>query len=312
MKKRKTKELTETQKGDIAHDILHKMDKAFQDDRLLYEQQLPAINKLKLLPYIKKILLMKQLQSTLLEYDLLSVLKSWIEPIDKTSLVGLTIRTEMYHLLSILPCLTEHIKRSGIGKVLILLLKHKMETNENKQILRDIVEKWSRPIFGKSLDARSLDKRHKEKLQTDDEIQYIQQRNQQLKMSTSSLLSPRNSNSNNNSSSSTNTNGNNSSSSSNFTTRDEDITALLSSKIETTNDVNERVRLPVSNGFLFTNPIPKSTKTSSNSGGIMSSKKENDKGKRQDLTKSLKQLRSDSGKKTFRIVQAAVSGRDKA
>jgi transcription factor SPN1 len=279
MKKKKSKELTEAQKGEIAHDLLHKMDKSFHDDRLLYEQQLPAIHKLKLLPSVKKILLMKQLQMTLLDYDLLSVLKSWIEPIDKTALVGLTIRTGIYEVLSILPCQTEHIRRSGIGKTLVSLLKHKMETTENKQKIREIIEKWSRPIFGKSVDARAIDRRHKERLQTVDETQYIRQ--QALKQT-----SPRGS-----------------------LTREEDITSLLSSKIETANDASDRVRLPVSNGFLFSAPV--ASQLSMSSAGVKA-KKETEKGKRQELSKSLKQLRSDSGKKTFRILEAAVSGRDKA
>lgn len=279
MKKKKSKELTEAQKGEIAHDLLHKMDKSFHDDRLLYEQQLPAIYKLKLLPNVKKILLMKQLQTTLLDYDLLSVLKSWIEPIDKTALVGLTIRTGIYEILSILPCQTEHIRRSGIGKTLVSLLKHKMETTENKQKIREIIEKWSRPIFGKSVDARSIDRRHKERLQTVDETHYIRQ--QAMKQ-----MSPRGS-----------------------LIREEDISSLLSSKIETVNDSSDRVRLPVSNGFLFSAPV--ASKLSINSAGVKA-KKDTEKGKRQELSKSLKQLRSDSGKKTFRILEAAVSGRDKA
>jgi transcription factor SPN1 len=278
LKKKKTKELTETQKGEIAHELLHKMDKSFHDDRLAYEQQLPAIQKLKLLPNVKKVLLMKQLQMTLLDYDLLSVLKSWIEPIDKTALVGLTIRVAIYDLLSILPCQTEHIRRSGIGKTLVSLLKHKMETSENKQKLREIIEKWSRPIFGKSVDSRLVDRRHKERLQTPDEAHYIRQ--QSLKQT-----SPRST-----------------------LAREEDMASLLSSKIDTVDDSSDRVRLPLSNGFLFSAAVPSKLTGST----PLKAKKEDEKGKRQELTKSLKQLRSESGKKTFRLVQAAVSGRDKA
>lgn len=278
MKKKKTKELTETQKGEVAHDLLHKMDKAVHDDRLLYEQQLPAIHKLKLLPSVKKILLMKQLQMTLLDYDLLSVLKSWIEPIDKSALVGLDIRSTIYELLSLLPCQTEHVRRSGVGKTLVSLLKHKMETSENKQKIREIIEKWSRPIFGKSIDARALDRRHKERLQTEDEAQYLRQ--QALKQT-----SPRSS-----------------------LTREEDITSLLSSKIETATNSSDRVRLPVSNGFSFSAAVPSKMVAP----GVLAAKKDNEKGKRQELSKSLKQLRAESGKKTFRIVQAALNGRDKA
>ncbi len=35
------------------------------------------------------------------------------------------------------------------------LRKHKAETAENKRLLKDIMDKWSRPIFAKSVDVRS-------------------------------------------------------------------------------------------------------------------------------------------------------------
>jgi len=42
-----------------------------------------------------------------------------------------------------------------VGKTILILRKHKLETNENKRILKAIMEKWSRPIFNKASDSRS-------------------------------------------------------------------------------------------------------------------------------------------------------------
>lgn len=41
-----------------------------------------------------------------------------------------------------------------IGSTIVRLRKHRMETPENKKMLKEIMEKWSRPIFSKQVDER--------------------------------------------------------------------------------------------------------------------------------------------------------------
>eukprot|EP01041_Mallomonas_annulata_P005900 gene5900-11910_t len=157
MKKRKSEDLSEQHKTEIAQDLLFKMESAARDDLDLYRQGKPAINKLNMLKKVQRLSGVKGLQMTLLDFDFLGALKAWIEPRDKKTLPGLTIRSAVYELLRLMPCQGDHLKRSGIGKVLLMLGKHPMETPANKRLIKEVVDKWCRPIFGKSADIRSTD-----------------------------------------------------------------------------------------------------------------------------------------------------------
>jgi transcription factor SPN1 len=44
----------------------------------------------------------------------------------------------------------EQLKKSGIGKVIMFLSKSDEETTSNRKLAKDLVDKWSRPIFNKS------------------------------------------------------------------------------------------------------------------------------------------------------------------
>ena len=98
----------------------------------------------------------KSLQHSLLEKDILGSLRDWIEPKNDLSktLPSLAIRTAVYGILVKLPCEADHLKRTQgnkkpIGHIILALRKHKSETPENKRILKELMEKWCRPVFGK-------------------------------------------------------------------------------------------------------------------------------------------------------------------
>lgn len=160
IKKVKQEEMNDSDKGKIVTDLLAKMDAAARKDDLLYEQKQPALMKLHMLSTVTSIVSVRALQHTLLEYDILAVLKDWIAPKDANTLPSLTVRSAVYDILNKLPIGTEHLKRSApgkqpIGTTIVALRKHKMETQENKRKLKDLMEKWCRPVFSKSVDPRS-------------------------------------------------------------------------------------------------------------------------------------------------------------
>lgn len=155
MKKTKFTDISDTKKAEIAQSLLFEMDKAEKEDQLLFERQEPAVRKLQLLPTCQRVINMKTMHNTLLDFDLLGVLRAWIEPRDKNTLSSLPIRTAVYNMLMKLPCQIDHLKRSSIGKTIMALIHHKHETPANKLLLRELVEKWSRPIFNKSADLRA-------------------------------------------------------------------------------------------------------------------------------------------------------------
>ena len=63
-------------------------------------------------------------------------------------------------VLALLPVQPEHLKTSGLGKSVMTMLRHPDETQENKLAAKRLVEQWSRPIIGRSIDLRAHEKRH--------------------------------------------------------------------------------------------------------------------------------------------------------
>ena len=54
----------------------------------------------------------------------------------------------------------KQLKRSGLGKVIMFLSKSDEETTSNRKLAKDLVDKWSTPIFNKSTrfeDMRNVD-----------------------------------------------------------------------------------------------------------------------------------------------------------
>ena len=96
------------------------------------------------------------------ELDLLAALAQWIKPRADKTLPSLTIRQSVYDILMRLPCQTDHLKRHAdgkqtIGMVVVALWKSKHETEENRKKLRALIDKWSRPIYGKQADTKTFD-----------------------------------------------------------------------------------------------------------------------------------------------------------
>ncbi len=71
---------------------------------------------------------------------MLGTLGRWLKPMPDRSLVSLQVRKALLGAL----------RSSGIGKYVKLLTLHTKELPENKRLALQVVEKWSRPIFGTS------------------------------------------------------------------------------------------------------------------------------------------------------------------
>jgi len=159
MKNPKAMAQTDQQKDIMVEKLQIQMAKAVKLDNESFARQEPAVAKMQLLDTVRTTISMKPLHQTLLDKDILSNLRDWIEPRDANTLPALSVRTTVYELLMQLPCLPDHLKRSNgekppIGVVIVSLRKHKMETTANKRLLKELMDKWSRPIFSKSADVR--------------------------------------------------------------------------------------------------------------------------------------------------------------
>ena len=280
MKKKKVTEMSDTQKQRICQSLIDRMRDAYEKDEDLVRREKPATCKLNLLPKLKKIVGVKSLQDFLLDNNILDVLNDWITPKSASSLTSLAVRREVYELLkSVLNPQVDHLKSSGIGKTIFALRKHKMEIQDNKVLLKEITEKWCRPIFSKSSDARSGVER-----ETNDEIVDILVKRRQ---------------------------------SSDSHTEKADFGNVLAGKEQSSLDAYARVRTPYSNGFMFM-VQPNELKASSSSKhdeaievrdrGTGPERQESTK---QKLAKRMKEMQSLQRKQNSRVAEVALTGRNK-
>lgn len=165
-KKNKKVERTAEETGLLVEKFMARLEVAAEEDAELNRQCKPAINKLKMLPVLTGVLSKRQLQQEFLDRGVLSVLKNWLEPLPDKCLPNTNVRTAVLKILTDLPIdveqydRREQLKKSGLGKVIMFLSKSDEETTSNKKLARDLVDKWSRPIFQKSTrfeDMRNFD-----------------------------------------------------------------------------------------------------------------------------------------------------------
>eukprot|EP00924_Labyrinthula_sp_SR-Ha-C_P001136 augustus_masked-scaffold_7-processed-gene-14.54-mRNA-1 protein AED:1.00 eAED:1.00 QI:0/-1/0/0/-1/1/1/0/412 len=161
-KVRRGARMTEDEKEEIVHDILMKMDAAYNQDVTLRRRGEIALNKIKLLPEVLEIMNKNDFHIVLLERNLLQVVGQWLRPIknhqDEVELPNLGLRTKIYKVVNKLPIDVEHLSRAKFGKVISYLRDSERETKENRVFLRKLVQKWSRGIFGRSDDFKMLEK----------------------------------------------------------------------------------------------------------------------------------------------------------
>jgi transcription factor SPN1 len=161
-KKKEVKKLPQLEQE--ASTFLQRMDVAADMDEESISAKKPALKKLGMLSEVMEMLAQKDMQRVLLDLDLLMVCKRWIQPLppDGKTLGNVTVRRRIIESLSNMTgesgINSTDLKRSGFGKVVMALYKHKSETPELKKMLKTMIEQWSRPIFQKSGNMRDLER----------------------------------------------------------------------------------------------------------------------------------------------------------
>ncbi|KAG8053458.1 hypothetical protein GUJ93_ZPchr0001g29517 [Zizania palustris] len=155
-KKKKKNDRPRADIGLIVEQFIAEFEVAAEEDANLNRQSKPAINKLVKLPLLIDVLSKKNLQQEFLDHGVLTLLKNWLEPLPDGSMPNMNIRTAVLKLLSDFPIdleqydRKEQLKKSGLGKVIMFLSKSDEETTSNRKLAKELVDKWSRPIFNKS------------------------------------------------------------------------------------------------------------------------------------------------------------------
>ncbi|CAA6654994.1 unnamed protein product [Spirodela intermedia] len=176
-KKKKKTEKSPAELALVVEHLMAELEVTAEEDAELNRQSKPAINKLKKLPLLIEVLSKKNLQQEFLDHGVLTVLKNWLEPLPDGSLPNMNIRSAILKILTDFPIDLEQydrreqlkraawgrgvfIKEASMEQVIMFLSKSDEETTANRRLAKDLVDKWSRPIFNKSTrfeDMRGFD-----------------------------------------------------------------------------------------------------------------------------------------------------------
>lgn len=152
LKKRKKKDeddLIASMDDEIVQ-LAEKMRLAAQADAEANASKRIATAKLRLLPEVARILRSQALYDSILDNNMLVSMKHWLEPLPDKSLPALNIQKTMFDALAALPIKTEHLRESGVGKVVLFYKKSKRPEDFIKVQANNLISEWSRPIIRKS------------------------------------------------------------------------------------------------------------------------------------------------------------------
>jgi transcription factor SPN1 len=138
------------------HSFLAKMEVAVEMDVSLNWAGKPAIEKLLMLPRLWAVIYncKSSLQLELIRCGVLASLRKWLEPLPDGSLPNGQVRNTVLQILVALPInfeeevVMQKLKTSGLGNAIMFFANLPMETNANRKLAKELVEKWSRGIFG--------------------------------------------------------------------------------------------------------------------------------------------------------------------
>ncbi|QLL32060.1 hypothetical protein HG536_0C02290 [Torulaspora globosa] len=114
------------------------------------DNSLIVMQKVKLLPKVVNVLSKANLADTILDNNLLQSVRIWLEPLPDGSLPSFEIQKSLFAALEKLPIKTEHLKESGLGRVVIFYTKSKRVEPQLARLADRIIAEWTRPIIGAS------------------------------------------------------------------------------------------------------------------------------------------------------------------
>ena len=123
-----------------AENLMAQMEAALDADREAFDHKQPALHKLRMLKKAEDAFGIQRMHDHLLRGGVLGVLKGWLEPMPDGSLPNSKVRAGVLQMLVSLKINThdeeqrDWLKRSGVGKLVMLLTKLPEETIENQRV----------------------------------------------------------------------------------------------------------------------------------------------------------------------------------
>jgi transcription factor SPN1 len=125
---------------DMMVQMSEKMKKSAEMDNEFNRNRQPAIAKIKLLPSILEQLNKAHLFEQFLDNNILEGIRLWLEPLQGDgSLPSLDIQRAMIKVLSEMPIRTEHLRESGIGRIIMFYSKCDYVVPEIQRIVQGLL-----------------------------------------------------------------------------------------------------------------------------------------------------------------------------
>ncbi|KAJ2004019.1 Transcription factor iws1 [Coemansia thaxteri] len=118
------------------------------------KDRLPAVHKLSMLSDVVEELGKAQLYDAFLDNNIVDSIRLWLEPLDDGSLPNLDIQNAMLDALNKLPIRRDHLRESGIGKIILFMSKCPRIPERNRRTCEHFVQQWSRMVLRLSSDYR--------------------------------------------------------------------------------------------------------------------------------------------------------------
>ncbi|OMJ20934.1 Transcription factor IWS1 [Smittium culicis] len=152
-RRRKNAEISTDQDEEIQR-MQEKMRNAADADFEDNKSKLPAIHKIQLLKDVSSLLAKPHLYESLLENNILDTIRLWLEPLDDGSLPNIDIQNALLMSMTRLPIQSDHLRDSGIGKIVLFMSKCNRYPERHRRIADQLVQRWARPILRRSSNFR--------------------------------------------------------------------------------------------------------------------------------------------------------------
>ncbi|SPJ10837.1 IWS1-like protein, putative [Plasmodium sp. DRC-Itaito] len=147
-KRKRVHKISEDDGLEYCENILNQMILMHEQDIQNMKEKKPATAKLQIIDNVCKILTKPKWKPFFMKLNIYHVLALWLMPTSKNTLPNFTIRTNLLKVIQQLPITIKSLRGSQLGKIMTYLHSHKHETEENKKLIKNIMQNWMGPIIG--------------------------------------------------------------------------------------------------------------------------------------------------------------------
>ncbi|SBT71188.1 IWS1-like protein, putative [Plasmodium malariae] len=148
LKRKRVQKISEDDGLQYCENVLNQMILMHEQDIKNMKEKKPATAKLQIIDQVCKILTKPKWKPFFMKLNIYHVLALWLMPLSKNTLPNFTIRTNLLRVIQQLPITIKSLRGSQLGKIMTYLHTHKDETDENKKLIRNILQNWMGPIIG--------------------------------------------------------------------------------------------------------------------------------------------------------------------